>query len=61
MFELVKGNVHLPYSRDLSSCDFHKFGALKKVLKVKRFELDAKIENNKVQRAENFCEQGYLG
>ena len=35
---------HPPYSPDLSPCDYHVFGTLKKSLKGRRFKLDAEVE-----------------
>lgn len=35
---------HPPYSPDLSPCDFHVFGPLKKALKGQRFQSDAEVQ-----------------
>lgn len=36
---------HPPYSPDLSPCDFHIFGPLKKALKGQRFQSDAEVQD----------------
>lgn len=36
---------HPPYSPDLSPCDFHIFGPLKKALKGNRFQSDEEVQN----------------
>ncbi|XP_011865779.1 PREDICTED: histone-lysine N-methyltransferase SETMAR-like [Vollenhovia emeryi] len=35
--------THPPYSPDLSPCDFHIFGALKKDIRGRRFASDAEV------------------
>ncbi|GBN09898.1 hypothetical protein AVEN_184695-1 [Araneus ventricosus] len=35
---------HLPYIRDLTPCDFHFFGPLKKHLEGRHFRTDAEVQ-----------------
>lgn len=55
---------HPPYSPDLSPCDFHLFGPLKKHLKGKRFnsddELKDTVEDWLLSQPQTFWEQGIL-
>jgi histone-lysine N-methyltransferase SETMAR len=46
---LWKVSDHSPYSLDLSPCDFHVFGPLKKVLKGHKFGLEEDIKAVVVQ------------
>jgi hypothetical protein len=36
---------HSPYSPDLSPCDYHMFGPLKKALGGQRFDDDEQVQN----------------
>ncbi|GBM84038.1 hypothetical protein AVEN_22024-1 [Araneus ventricosus] len=52
---------HQPYSPDLSPCDFHIFGSLKKALKGRRSSSDSEVMDtirNWFQTQPNFYEQG---
>ena len=53
---------HPPYSPDMSPCDFHLFGPLKKHLKGKRFhsddELKDTVEDWLLSQPQDFWEQG---
>ncbi|GFX92657.1 histone-lysine N-methyltransferase SETMAR [Trichonephila clavipes] len=55
---------HLPYSLDMSPCDFHVFGPLKKHLKGKRFNSDDVLKDTVKDWAssqpQEFWEQGIL-
>ncbi|GFS66023.1 histone-lysine N-methyltransferase SETMAR [Trichonephila clavipes] len=55
---------HPPYSPDMSPCDFHVFGPLKKHLKGKRFNSDDVLKDTVKDRvssqSQEFWEQGIL-
>ncbi|GFY54924.1 histone-lysine N-methyltransferase SETMAR [Trichonephila inaurata madagascariensis] len=55
---------HPPYSLDMSPCDFHVFGHLKKHLKGKRFnsddELKDVVKDWVSSRSQEFWEQGII-